>query len=249
MPKASLAANATALSAPLQNDAAINLTASLKASIGADAKLEKLADRIEALCERRENLNKVCDLCAEQMDPTPDPPSGLWFRPHDFPAICDDPAKLATYKIEGAFVGVYEAKEDLTVWAARYWDKGDGHNHYELSLANVIRLKEIVSAHGAWQAEIKAAEEAAGVTANMRAAERADAQVQALTREMIAIPSETTAGLIAKARAAAAIKHLPRERYAEALDNLLQKPGRVDWEAVASLMLLVDAVRLAGGGQ
>lgn len=197
-----------------------------------DAKLLELRALLVASDARGASYVARLAEVAEFYEPPPIPAT-LHYRPSDRPHVCAQPGALERCWTARGWQPFYADLEEFTPRARRFLAAGEAYQDDLFSAQARARMREIRAAHASWCAEIREAENAAGVLEPGEALEREDPISAGLVREIGATPARTLEGLAAKARTL-----LGRRHFAGA-------PLAV--EEPAFLSILHDVERLGAG--
>ena len=209
-----------------------------------DAELIALGAQLSTARGRRDELNRQADEAADRYE-MPDIPEALCWRRSDFSGVWIDRNRSLALYGEGADARwVYadqeeidSLRENLAIMRAA---EVAGET-WRTSPQDIARVEEILAASEAWNAEIKAAEDRAGITALQQASARADDLVDRLQRRLVATRARTAAGFAAKARAASANWCTDPSRLVhEIFPKMLAEQG--GWDALWSVSLIVDGL-------
>jgi hypothetical protein len=141
--------------------------------------------------------DKIEDAISNRMGADPEPPEEMFRRNSDFLLFWGFSERLYPHRSGRLWYGSTDAIEYLrTHQFVRCVGPEGALRHDEAH----DRAAEIVSAHDRWRAEIKAREDAAGLTAVQAQSERFRVRHSALLKEIVVTPAATLAEAIAKAQ-------------------------------------------------
>ena len=201
----------------------------------------KLLEVIEQHAEHKAAQRAYDELADEAMDRyvSPPIPETLYWRKGDFLSVCFDRSRLPIYIIDGVEQHVYDERKGLRdlLELRKGWDRESGFPNHTRPIA---RAEEILAAMDVWEADIKRAEDAAGITGPTLAAKLEESVLADLQRTIVLTPALTLEGLARKATVANDAYSRNPEAVRSMLQTVVDSSDFVEQREAMAMSLMID---------